>query len=42
MTRLIDLHGQALRRFVRHYLEMVVAMVVGMLMLGPVRPVGGV
>jgi DNA-binding MarR family transcriptional regulator len=24
MTRLIDLHGQALRRFVRHHLEIVV------------------
>jgi len=35
MTALGSLRGQALRRFVRHYLEMVVAMVVGMLVLGP-------
>ncbi len=29
--------GQPLRRFIRHYLEMVVAMVVGMVLLGPVE-----
>jgi hypothetical protein len=39
MTRLATLRGQPLRRFVRHYLEMVVAMVVGMVVLGPVESV---
>jgi hypothetical protein len=37
MTTPTALRGQALRRFVRHYLEMVVAMVVGMVALGPVE-----
>jgi hypothetical protein len=37
MTTLTTLRGQSLRRFVRHYLEMVVAMVVGMLVLGPLE-----
>jgi hypothetical protein len=32
-----SLRGAALRRFVRHYLEMVVAMLVGMAVLGPVE-----
>ena len=36
MTTLATLRGQALRRFVRHYLEMVVAMTAGMALLGPV------
>ena len=37
MTTLATLRGQALRRFVRHYLEMVVAMAAGMIVLGPVE-----
>ena len=37
MTTLATLRGQALRRFVRHYLEMVVAMTAGMALLGPVE-----
>jgi flagellar biosynthetic protein FliP len=35
MTTLATLRGRALRRFVRHYLEMVVAMTAGMVVLGP-------
>jgi hypothetical protein len=37
MTGLASLRSQALRRFVRHYLEMVMAMVAGMVVLGPVE-----
>ena len=37
MTTLSNLRSQALRRFVRHYLEMVVAMAAGMIVLGPVE-----
>ena len=37
MNSLSSLRGAALRRFVRHYLEMVVAMLVGMAVLGPVE-----
>ena len=39
MTTLTTLRGQALRRLVRHYLEMVVAMVAGMVVLGPAESV---
>ena len=39
MTALSSLRGQTLRRLVRHYLEMVVAMVVGMMVLGPAESV---
>ena len=39
MTTLTTLRGQALRRFVRHYLEMVVAMAAGMMVLGPAESV---
>jgi hypothetical protein len=39
MTALGSLRGLALRRFVRHYLEMVVAMVAGMMVLGPAESV---
>jgi hypothetical protein len=35
MIGLASLRGQALRRLVRHYLEMVLAMVTGMVVLGP-------
>jgi hypothetical protein len=35
MTTRTTLRGQALRRFVRHYLEIVVAAVAGMVVLGP-------
>jgi hypothetical protein len=35
MTTPTTLRGQALRRFVRHYLEMVLAMLAGMAVLGP-------
>jgi hypothetical protein len=35
MTAPTTLRGPALRRFVRHYLEIVVATVVGMVVLGP-------
>lgn len=35
MTTRTTLRGPALRRFVRHYLEIVVAAVVGMVVLGP-------
>ena len=38
MTTLATLRGPALRRFVRHYLEMVVAMVAGMVVLGLAEP----
>ena len=34
MTTLTTVRGQALRRFLRHYLEMIMAMVVGMVVLG--------
>jgi hypothetical protein len=34
MTTLTTVGGQALRRFLRHYLEMIMAMVVGMVVLG--------
>jgi hypothetical protein len=34
MTTLTTVRGQALRRFLRHYLEMIMAMVLGMVVLG--------
>ena len=34
MTTLTSFRAQALRRFLRHYLEMIMAMVVGMVVLG--------
>jgi hypothetical protein len=37
MATLTSLRGQSLRRFARHYLEMIVAMLVGMVVLGPVE-----
>lgn len=37
MTTLTALRGPALRRFARHYLEMVVAMLAGMMLLGPLE-----
>jgi hypothetical protein len=38
MTTRPTLRGPALRRFVGHYLEIVVATVAGMVVLGPSRP----
>ena len=37
MTTLTTLRGVALRRFIGHYLQMLVAMVVGMAALGPLE-----
>jgi hypothetical protein len=38
MTTLTTVRGQALRRFLRHYLEMIIAMAVGMVVWGPRKP----
>src|SRR5262247_3048439 len=37
MNNLSALRGHALRRFIRHYIEMIVAMIGGMMILGPVE-----
>jgi flagellar biosynthetic protein FliP len=37
VTTVRTLRGPALRRFARHYLEMIVAMIAGMALLGPVE-----
>jgi hypothetical protein len=39
MTTFTTLRGKTLRRFVRHYLEMIAAMVVGMIVLGSLESV---
>jgi hypothetical protein len=39
MTTFTTLRGKTLRRLVRHYLEMIAAMVVGMIVLGPLESV---